>query len=297
MTKFKKDLIEVIVMGLIISAIGILGIIQYQQTQANVKDAIETMALLNRKINDLKAEINHSKDYNQLMFDIMNSTDNIIIKTEQTIIQTLKELPDKIKYDKFVLEQKLQAVNVIIHNDTLGELGSGVTLHYKGKFYILTAGHMLTQKDDKLTFSQNGENFGELEVIKWDFDPADQSLDGVDLLLLQPKNKMLIPKIYVELADYEPLTATEVYIVGNPMGIESVVSDGRIIMYENNYMLFFDHSYFGNSGGGIYTKEGKLLGINSIIMNFDNITHQGIPYVVGGAMRLNVVKKFLEDVE
>jgi len=297
MTKFNKDLIEVIIIGLIVGTIGFLGITQYQQTKAIDNTVIGVLTFLRKDINDLRTEVTHSEDYNQFMFQLMNVTDNIIIATEQSIIKNIKELPNKIKYDKFMLEKKLQFVNVMIHNETLGALGSGVTLKYKGKFYILTAGHLLNKKDDKITFSQNDENFGELEVIKWNFDPTDITMNGIDLLLLQPKNKALLPKKYVELADYEPLAATEVYIVGNPMGIESVLSDGRVIIYEENYMCFIDHSYFGNSGGGIYTKDGKLIGINSIIINFDKITHEGIPYIIGGTMRLSVIKSFLKDVE
>jgi len=249
------------------------------------------------EITELRSEINHLSNFNLLMFKLIDITENIIIKNQESLNKKVNILPEKIKYDKFILEKKLQSVNVVIHNETVGTLGSGVTLKYKENFYILTAGHLLNEKTDKITFSQNGENFGELEIIKWVFDLTDTTLEGVDLLLLQPKNKDLIPKLYIELADYEPLTATEVYIVGNPMGIENVLSDGRIIAYEGNYMVFIDHSYFGNSGGGVYTKEGKLIGINSIISNLGEVAHKSIPYVIGGTMRLNVINKFLEGVE
>lgn len=297
MNIFKRDLIEAIVLGLVIGLIGVLGIIQYQQTKAIDNTTIETLISIKQDIKSLETEIIHSEDFNLYMFKIINAIDSILVSNQKLLSKGLDQLPQKIKYDKVIIEKKLQACNVVIHNETLGALGSGVTLKYKGKYYILTAGHMLNEKTDKLTFSQNGEQFGELEVIKWEFDPTDKTMDGVDLLLLQPKNKDLIPKIYIELADYEPLTATEIYIVGNPMGIESVVTDGRVMTYDGNYMLFIDHSYFGNSGGLIATKEGKLLGINSIIMNFDNITHAGVPYVVGGCMRLDIIKNFLKDIE
>jgi S1-C subfamily serine protease len=283
---------------ILVGIMGILLTINSIWVVYDVRNSIQTnQELINRQILELRSEINNSKEFNLFMFKLIDINENIILQTQKSLNKRIDTLPDKIKYDKFMLEKKLQSVNVVIHNETVGSLGSGVTLKYKDKFYILTAGHMLNRDTDKLTFSQNGENFGELEIIKWIFDPTDETLKGVDLLLSQPKNKDLIPKIYIELADYEPLIATEVYVVGNPMGIENVISDGRIIAYEENYMIFIDHSYFGNSGGGVYTKEGKLIGINSIISDLKNKSGSEISYVIGGTMRLDVIKSFLEGVE
>jgi S1-C subfamily serine protease len=283
---------------ILVGIMGILLTINSIWVVYDVRNSIQTnQELINRQILELRSEINNSKEFNLFMFKLIDINENIILQTQKSLNKRIDTLPDKIKYDKFMLEKKLQSVNVVIHNETVGSLGSEVTLKYKDKFYILTAGHMLNRDTDKLTFSQNGENFGELEIIKWIFDPTDETLKGVDLLLSQPKNKDLIPKIYIELADYEPLIATEVYVVGNPMGIENVISDGRIIAYEENYMIFIDHSYFGNSGGGVYTKEGKLIGINSIISDLKNKSGSEISYVIGGTMRLDVIKSFLEGVE
>jgi len=296
MINLKRDLIESIVLGLIIGIIGILAIVQFQQTKTIDIQNIETITSLKSDIKSLEEEIVYAEKYNNFMFTVMNSTDNIILGTQNGMIKQIENLPNKIKYDKIKLEKKLQACNVMIHNETLQEIGSGVTLKYKSKFYILTAGHMLNERTDKLTFSQNEENFGELEVIKWDFDLTDNTLKGNDLLLLQPKNKELIPKVYVELADYEPDTALEVCIVGNPMEIENCVSTGRVLTYQDNFMYISDNIYFGSSGGGVYNPEGKLIGIVSHMTQLQP-DKSVYPFIIHGIVRLNVIKEFIGDVE
>jgi S1-C subfamily serine protease len=301
MKKITKDWVEVIIMGLVIATIGILGIIQCQQMKANDIATVIAITSLKSEIIDIREELNHSEDYNQFMFDIMNSTDNIILSIEKSLIKTVKELPEKIKYDKLKLEKILQQYSVFIQNGTMGSMGTGVTIKYKEKFYILTAGHMLNNIDDQLSFSENDVNIGELEVVKWKFTTPESKdngdlTEGEDLLLLRPKNKLLFPKFYVELADNESPTASEIYIVGNPMGIEDVVSDGRIILYKNNFVYYIDHTYFGNSGGGVFTRDGKLIGIVSHMIPIQPVST--VPaYMIYGATRLDKIKEFLRDVE
>ena len=241
-------------------------------------------------------ENNASLDNVFTILKLMNITDNLILGSINGLNKQIKNLPDKIKYDKFLLEKRLQCINVLITNKTIPGLGSGVTLKYKDKYYILTAGHMLNEKTDIITFSQNGQDFGECDVIKWDYDPTATGLNKQDLLLLKPKNTALQPKIYVELADTEPFTASEVYIVGNPMGIENAVSIGRVLFYKENYMIISDNIYFGNSGGGVYTTEGKLAGIVSFLADLKPNT-MSPSWVIYGIVRLDTIKKFLGDVK
>lgn len=306
MNNLKRDLIEAIVLGLIIGAIGILGIVQYQQTKANDIATIGAILSLRNEVNDVKDEVIHSEDFNQFMFTLMNTTDNIIIKTQQALNKKIDNLLEKTKYDKFKLEKTLQQYSVIIHNNTLGALGTGVTLKYKGKFYILSAGHMATVSKDnfnlpeELELWENGNKICELEIVKHNYTSPEENkkgdlTKGTDLLLLKPKNANFIPRFYVELADFEPDTATEIYIVGNPMGLEDVVSDGRIILYKNNFVYYIDHTYFGNSGGGVFTKDGKLIGIVSHMIPLQPL--ENIPaYMVYGAVRLSVIYTFLADI-
>jgi hypothetical protein len=220
---------------------------------------------------------------------------------DYTTNQKIINLPRNMQITKEKLEQKLKQVNVEIVNSTVGASGSGVTIKYNGQYYILSAGHMADEDTDTLVLMENGQEISELEIVKHDYtwgedtDPKD-IIKVHDLILLRPKNKNLQPKYYTELADIEPITSSEVYIVGNPMGIEDVLCEGRTIIYKGNFMYYIDHTYYGNSGGGVYTLDGKLVGIVSHLMPIQ--PYQDIPaYMIYGAVRLNCIRDFLKDVK
>jgi hypothetical protein len=224
--------------------------------------------------------------------------DQIILDIYKNINQLngkMDKIPANIQYAKIKLEKTLQQVNVMILNTTLGATGSGVTLKYKGKFYILTAGHMLDKEDDNLILSENSQKICELKVIKRDYSEIIGEGKGKDLMLLAPKTLTIQPRYYVELADMEPSVGTEVYIVGNPMTIEDVVSEGRVAMYTDDFMYIRDSIYFGNSGGGVYSLDGKLLGIVSHMQPMQPFVEIP-PFIIDGIVRLNEIKEFLRSV-
>jgi len=258
-------------------------------------------------IRDIQREIQYNKELTQELI-INQKTIKMFINEQvlldKAIVDALKSvdakidlIPQKIKYNKFLLEQKLKQINVMVINSGKG-LGSGVTLKYKDKFYVLTAGHMIDDiVNDKLELWENEMKICDLKVIKHSFNFNTENASQVDdLLLLQPIDENIVPRFYVELADFEPITGTEIYIVGNPMGIEDMVSDGRISIYKNNIMYYKDHTYYGNSGGGVYDKEGKLIGSVSHYQSLKPYP-MAPEYLIYGAIRLNVIKEFLKGCE
>jgi S1-C subfamily serine protease len=267
---FRRDLIECAIVGIILGTITIFGIICYQ-------DYVKLQNI--QPQNDV----------------ISNQNIKQISKQLEQLNNKIDQVPGKIISDKLLLESKLKQINVFVVNETIGATGSGVTIKYKNKFYVLSAGHMASTPEDKLSLSENGETICELEIIKQDY-TEELTKDGNDLILLRPKDLNIVPRIYVEIADIEPEISNELYIVGNPMGVEDVVSDARVIMYSGNFMyMIATSSYFGNSGGGIYTREGKLVGIMSHLIPIQPSLN--VPaWMIHGCVRLSVILEFLREV-
>jgi len=255
---------------------------------------------MDKYIDDLNKYLDKLEKNNQISNKkIENDQQNLTKKIEnnnQNLTKKIENLPNKQKLAKIKLEQTLKQINVMIINKTVGALGSGVSIKYKDKFYILTAGHMVNKKTDELYLYENKTQICRLEIVKWDYFEGKIRTLKNDLLLLCPTNKTIIPIFYTEIADSEPITGTQVYIVGNPMGIEDSISEGRIINYEDNYMYYRDSTYFGNSGGGLYTDDGKLVGIVSHMKNLKPF--EDYPdYMIYGAVRLDSIIAFLQNIE
>ena len=277
MTEFTKDLIKSALVGVVIAVVVIIGILGFQNY---------------KQIADLQLRLKSSEkitDYN------LSGVENKLNDRLDDLEKSINDVPKNIKIDKIKLEQKLKQVNIMVRNKTASALGSGVSIKYKDNFYVLTAGHMAENDTDELYLYENDVEICKLEIVKKDYQGGEISENSNDLLLLRPINKNIQPKFYTEIADIEPITGTEIYVVGNPMGIEDVITDGRNIIYQGNFMYVIAPAYFGNSGGGIYNYEGKLVGIMSHIANLKPA--EGLPdYVIAGTVRLETIKKFLKDV-
>jgi len=261
---------------------------------------------INRQVRDLKIETTL----------IYCEQSKYVMENDSKLFNTNKKievLPQKMYSDRIKLEQILKQINVVIINKTANASGSGVTIKYKGEFYILSAGHMLDKLDDNLYLYENDNEICKLKVIKHSFCETENGVID-DLLLLKPVDNDILPIFYTELANTEPYTGTEINIIGNPLGIEDVVSDGRVIAYQGNLMYMIGTSYFGNSGGGVYNNDGKLVGIISHLSAAQPYPPElvysptdplapatidpGVPaYMIHGAVRLAAILEFMRDVK
>lgn len=252
-------------------------------------------------IKDIREEIRNNQESltqeirvnDQIILDLHKQIETM----KKEFAQELKDAPRKEKLKKIKLEQTLKQVTVMVINKTAGSQGSGVAIKYKNKYYILSAGHMAPNLTDELYLYENGEPICKLVIVKSDYSGEDVSInsDWRDLLLLKAENPFFVPKVYTEIADYEPITGTEIYVVGSPMGIEDVITDGRIISYADNFMYHMAFTYFGNSGGGVYDYNGKLIGIVSHMNNLKPMMFYP-DFMIYGAVRVNFILQFMREV-
>lgn len=174
---------------------------------------------------------------------------------------------------------KLKEANVYILNLAKNVLGSGTVIKIKDTPYILSCAH-LTGRINNLRL--NGTN-GSVKLTLIKVDPKhDLALFGFNVV---PKNIQ-----YVELGEL-PIIGDQVYAVGNTSGYEDVISSGIISTIEDGEYYVTNVVYFGNSGGGLYSKKGKLIGVVNGLAYLDNRA----PYTMGAVVGLSTIKAFLKD--
>jgi S1-C subfamily serine protease len=276
-----------------------------------LRDVDCQLTAYNDGLNTLSYYLSEFNSYNKLIAQCIKSdieilkmlgmTKDYIDKKDNVLLDGLKSLynyvdlqPRTEKIKKMITEGTLMQIVVMIENVSEGTQGSGVTLKYNNQYYILSAGHMIDKENDEIYMSENGMTICKLKIIKID--------KKKDLVLFAPENEDIIPHYYSELAEKDATRLDSVYVVGNPIGIEDVLSEARIIKYTEGYFYFLDHSYFGSSGGGIFTMDGKLLGIISHMQwadpNPGNVMGNLKPtFVINGAVNTQTIKEFLKDIK
>lgn len=202
--------------------------------------------------------------------------------------------PSRLLQEKRKIEENLINSTYLISNNTTDTQGSGVLIKYNNNFYILSAAHMVSDNNiNEISILNNIELFedniliGKLSVKKIN--------RGYDIVLFSIDNiKSLNIKNYATIADSEPGKAENIYIVGNPAGIEDLLSEGKVIVHNKYFTYFYDHSYFGSSGGGIFNQKGELVGT---ISHMRTAILADIPFVIYGATRQSIIAEFLKDIE
>lgn len=274
------------------------------QRDVNITEALKDLTIglcdIEKKVGELDSTtINIKKDVID-MNSINKSVKKEIINNKKSSIKAIGVIGNYIlnypqieSTKKQMKELKLLQINVMICNATEGYSGSGSTIKYKDKYYILSVAHLVKyEKKDKMELWENGVKVCDLKIVKIDV--------ANDLCLFAPINEYIIPHFYTELAETEAIPSEELYIVGNPLGIEDLLSDGRVINYEKTLFYYIGTTYFGSSGGGVYNKEGQIVGVIDVLVastpTKDLCISRNPMFVINGAVRLSVVKKFMEDI-
>jgi len=220
-----------------------------------------------------------------LIVVIITKTNIDILKLKLDLIEHRLDLLKYTQDEPVPNYNRLKNANVMILN-SLGYQGSGTVIKYKNKLYILTVAHLFDGKSDTtqiLTIYNNNRDDGVLKIIKRDED--------IDLMLCEVPEKFKVLD-YVELAEREPKDYSDIVIVGNPLSLEDFISKGLIYTYYQTEFAYIDHSYFGNSGGGIFYNN-QLVGVTSKIAN---VNYYNIPFTLNIAVRLDTIKEFLKGV-
>ena len=133
--------------------------------------------------------------------------------------------------------------------------GTGVVIKTGyNETYILTNNHVAgkDQEDIKLYV----ENDKTHKLVKAEIVANHKTVDAA------------VIKIYANLPEKKAITGIatahiqdSVYVVGNPLGVRDVYSEGVVAGYESDSMLLQMPCIYGNSGSGVFDQNGKLVGL------------------------------------
>lgn len=133
--------------------------------------------------------------------------------------------------------------------------GTGVVIKTGyNETYILTNNHVAGDKlKDVKLYVENDKTH---KLVKAEIVANHKTVDAA------------VIKIYANLPGKKAITGIAtakiqdpVYVVGNPLGVRDVYSEGVVAGYESESMLLQMPCIYGNSGSGVFNSDGKLVGI------------------------------------
>ena len=291
-----------VLLGILILAIGLnlaLFVINFKK-EIKVDNVILQIAvdakykLIENQIKDLKAE--DKIIYYQIDKDSSNLSEKIININNQI---------RGVDYNKIIKG------DVVV--ESLFGIGAGTVIKKTDKeMYILTCYHVVAEIIEaneagmkiNATIGYTLGETGDIENLKSFISYSAEVIksdEENDLALL--KVNYSDPNLNeIKLSENEPQKGDVVYSVGSPLGLLRTVSKGILANKIEGFYLSENVTTFGNSGGGLYNKDGELIGVPSNVMGYKGgLDKDGkdtfIPESSLGLSRdLKTIKNFLEGV-
>lgn len=144
------------------------------------------------------------------------------------------------------------------HNEQVSQ-GSAFIVNKYG--LAISNYHVFENASDAIAINENGDRMMITEI--YDYSKED------DYIIFRIGSTSSLP--YVELADELPPIGEACFTVGNPKGLTQSFSSGYISSYRDNLIQTTTEITYGSSGGPLFNKEGKVIGITSGGMGEANI--------------------------
>ena len=208
-------------------------------------------------------------------------------------MQLADNLPTEQQLDAMALAvRNAMRANLVIRAGGLGDsiYGSGVIVHVDDhQAFILTNKHVIGgSKDNIRALFYNGER-GNAKV-EW------EAPGSVDIAILSCRVFSLDKYKHIEVLDEHVGPGEKVFAIGNPMALAWSYSEGTISSVRTSHADGGEVELYqtqtpinsGNSGGGLYTTAGVLVGINT--MTHDKSTSEGLSFAITTAGILKLLK-------
>ncbi len=190
------------------------------------------------------------------------------IDSLKILVNTYKSISDKSSNNLVNHYDKLKkGVLLILGYNSYSDLskqGSAFLISSDG--VGITNFHVISDCDSILALDYLGNKHQIKTIIK-----KDEDLDFV-LFKIESGNRYFN---YCKIADYNPKIGESCFAITNPHGLENSLSTGVVSAYRGNNKEIIQTSTLvspGSSGGPLFNKNGKVIGITTLYIKGDNLT-------------------------
>ncbi len=227
-----------------------------------------------------------------IYFVLLGASLSTKMHQQRVNLQLLENLPTEEKLDKMpagVANAMRSNVVVRVASGLEQSFGSGILVNLSGhQAYILTNKHVIgSAKSGVQVLFYTGEE--SMATVAW------EAPEGVDLAILSCQVIALKNFRLLQIAPEQVSIGQQVFAVGNPMGLSWTYTEGTISSHRrtaggpHGIDLYQTQTPInsGNSGGGLFTRDGQLVGINTLTE--DKQTAEGLSFAIGTTTFLDLL--------
>lgn len=208
-----------------------------------------------------------------------------------------------VKAPSAAIEKELDSTVALVldNNGVTRTYCSGTWITYKGKSYVLTAGHCVRAQADyntehneedplddvtgtSMSFVQHSEVTDNV-VSTVHFGKAISVDEDIDIALIKVNDDTSFTHVDAELADQNSAIGETVSDPGMPRGVKWTYFEGKVSNISKKYVMVNIASWYGDSGSALFNSDHKVEGVCVLLT--------GIPSNVL-FIRLDRIKRFLD---
>lgn len=198
---------------------------------------------------------------------ILCSHDKTVTVSDPAMIAAI--VSDALAKRELPKETAFRILNSTVKVDVGNSNGTGVIIfgekHGNTVYnYIITNKHVVKDAERvviKKTNYLNGREVGETASYSG---TVLASCENRDLALIEVRAPRAIGNVagFITIADYKKISLYDpIFICGCPLGNRPAITNGNISSITETSHIVTAFAIFGNSGGGVFTSEGKIFGI------------------------------------
>lgn len=251
--------------------------------------------------------------YTQCQVDLLKNIAKFQWEENSKIMASIEAQNNKIKKIEEVLSNSpltLADVSHMVNGNVIVDgvmgIGAGTIIGKAGNaMYILTCYHVIdyvAKMNEKGIPIQSQIGY---PIINQDKEGKGMVSYPVTIVKQDEKNDLALLKIeivddtleVIKLADTTPSIGDTVFSVGSPLGMIRTLSKGVISNFIEGFYISDNTCTFGNSGGGLYNRQGELIGVPAQVTGYGTTVEGNfVPESsLGFAINLKRIKEFLKD--
>lgn len=161
---------------------------------------------------------------------------------------------ESVDHESSYSERLSRQSSVKVYHPDFGGFGSGTYIKYNGRFFILTAAHVVRGENHMLILGRDEVVPGRVAYTN----------DASDIAFLEVERMNSREPVGLR-NNHDPHISDNLVYTGFPNGTDLLTITGRISGFRGHWLVVQGYTWMGASGSGVFDNRGQLVGVVSMV--------------------------------